>query len=1028
MSERILKALMQLFAVIARPDSNYDDREKVVKQFLLQQLNLDLVIEYLEVFKTYYHQYQKKKSKRPNKSIALSSVKVLKICSEINQDLTLRQKIIVLLRLLEFIKDDVGEVTEQELEFVDVVSDYFYIYEKEYAMLRDFVISPFDKIPSSPQICLINGDKKPSDDTLHIKASGLSGQIKVLHIQASGMFLLRHLNTQDIYISGQMMQPDKIYIINPGASIRNHKIRPIYYSDIVGKFNQDKTLYKLSLEAKDVVYKFKGGTVGLSKMSFTQETGKLVGIMGSSGSGKSTLLNVLNGNYTPTEGTVTINGIDIHKEKEKIEGLIGFVSQDDLLMEDLTVFQNLYYNAQLCFGNYSQSKISRITIEMLKSLGLYEIKDLKVGSVLNKKISGGQRKRLNIALELIREPSVLFLDEPTSGLSSRDSENIMDLLKGLALKGKLIYVVIHQPSSDIFKMLDNLMILDTGGCLIYSGDPVDSILYFKGHSHQANRNESECPVCGNVNPEQLFNIVEANILDEYGTPTPHRKRKPKDWENYYAEYLTHDNRRKAKVNNSREIPENLLKIPHRVKQFWVFVKRDVISKLSNRQYLFINLIEAPLLSFFLSYLIKFFDVGKGDYIFSDNENLPIYIFMAVIVAIFMGLTLSAEEIIKDRLVLKREEFLNLSWSSYLFSKISILLLISAIQAFLFVLVGNFILEIKGMFFHYWLLLFTSWAVSIMFGLNISNSFKTAVSVYILIPFLVIPNIILSGIIVKYEKLNPQITEPSTIPFYGELIPARWAYEALATHQFIANDYNKNFYGYRKIASQSIYKKDYWLIEIKNKINNINRNIDVPEKKDEVLNNLELLRNEIKKENQIFASKSKHKNFILENIEALNYENYKSDFKSQLEHYVEKLRAYYIAIAKKADKKIDKLKYDMQKTDEEKQNFIKLKKSYSNYTLSMLVENKNTIDAIIEYNNELFQKINPIYQEPETNFIVAHFYAPYKKIFNLVIPTYWMNIIVLWLFVLVLYVLLYISAFRFIINGLGSFMDKFLKDN
>src|SRR5690606_10976686 len=117
--------------------------------------------------------------------------------------------------------------------------------------------------------------------------------------------------------------------------------------------------------------------------------------------------------------------------------------------------------------------------KMLLTLGLADSRDLKVGNPLEKTISGGQRKRLNIALELIREPSVLFVDEPTSGLSSRDSENIMDLLKELALKGKLVFAVIHQPSSDIFKMFDKLIIMDTGGYPIYYGNPVDSIIYFK---------------------------------------------------------------------------------------------------------------------------------------------------------------------------------------------------------------------------------------------------------------------------------------------------------------------------------------------------------------------------------------------------------------------------------------------------------------------------------------------------------------------------------------------------------------------
>src|SRR5690606_30210444 len=130
-------------------------------------------------------------------------------------------------------------------------------------------------------------------------------------------------------------------------------------------------------------------------------SGKLIGIMGASGSGKSTLLNVLNGSYKPSAGAVKINGLDIHNpsNKDKIEGVIGYVSQDDLLIEELSVFQNIYYNAKLCFGNLNDKQILRLVLKVLNSLGLEEIKDLKVGSPLDKTISGGQRKRVNIALE-----------------------------------------------------------------------------------------------------------------------------------------------------------------------------------------------------------------------------------------------------------------------------------------------------------------------------------------------------------------------------------------------------------------------------------------------------------------------------------------------------------------------------------------------------------------------------------------------------------------------------------------------------
>src|SRR5690606_33085618 len=155
--------------------------------------------------------------------------------------------------------------------------------------------------------------------------------------------------------------------------------------------------------------------------------GSLAGIIGDSGAGKRTLLNLLTGILRPQSGSITINGVDIHNTPQRLEGLIGYAPQDDLLIEDLTPYQTLYHHATLCFDHISKPNIKRKVLSLLRALGLYEIRDMKVGNPLNKKISGGQRKRLNIALELIREPAVMFMDEPTSGLSSRDSENIMDL-------------------------------------------------------------------------------------------------------------------------------------------------------------------------------------------------------------------------------------------------------------------------------------------------------------------------------------------------------------------------------------------------------------------------------------------------------------------------------------------------------------------------------------------------------------------------------------------------------------------------
>ncbi len=1027
MSERILKALMHLFAIIARPESNAEERKQVVGDFLKQQLNSEQVEEYLKIFDHYYKIYQEKQSRKgkKNKSIAVSSVKVLKICNEINKDLTRKQKVIVLYNLLEFIKSDFDEVTEQELEFIKTVSDEFFIPEDEYKRLKGFVLYEFSQLPNSTRMLIVDNNKDFSHPKVkHMYVKGLEGQIRFFHLQLTDMYLFRYLGNSELTMNSQLLHQDRVYVFNFGASIKAPKIAPIYYSDVVQVFNQDKIKGKLVFEVKNIEYQFKNGKTGLHPMSFTEESGRLVGIMGASGAGKSTLLSVLNGTNAPTKGQVLINGIDIHHEKHQIEGLIGFVSQDDLLIEELTVFENLYFNAKLCFDNYSEFQIIRTVLKMLRTLGLYEIKDMKVGSPLNKKISGGQRKRLNIALELIREPAVLFLDEPTSGLSSRDSENIMDLLKDLSLKGKLIFVVIHQPSSDIFKMFDDLIILDQGGYIVYSGPPVEAIVYFKSAIHHANWREAECPICGNVNPEQIFNIIETKVLDEYGNPTLTRKISPKEW---YEKYLESEFSKKAlqrTIDDSQlSIPEIIFKIPNKIKQLFIFIRRDVLSKLANTQYLVINALETPILSFFLAYIIKYWDVDAvtgGVYDFSKNDNIPVYIFMAVIVAIFVGLTVSAEEIIKDRKILTREKFLNLSWGSFIASKTLILLFISAVQALMFTLIGNYILEIKGMYFHYWLMLFTSWSFAIILGLNISDSFKTAVTIYILIPFLVIPQMILSGIIVRYDKLNPTISSPSEIPFYGEIITARWAYEAIAVHQYKDNAYEKIFFPYDKIINNANYKKDYWIVNLLNKVNYLKRNLKKPEEKEGVINGLELLRNELSKELK------KNTRFSFPHLEKLYYDKVTPSALEATKKFLKKLKKYYISKAKIAATKKDILVSKLQNTPEKRNRFLQMKKEYTNDKLTDFVRNRTDLEGIVEYKNHLYRKIDPIYQDPEHKFIKAHFYAPRKRLGNLFIDTFWMNFLVIWLFNLLMLVALYFRALKHLLDKLEILTSKFFK--
>ncbi|NPA37103.1 MAG: ATP-binding cassette domain-containing protein [Chlorobi bacterium] len=1009
MSEDILKALMRLFALVAYGDIK--DRRSVVEDFLIQQLSLGAIEDYLFLFDKYVDEFEeknKKRQKRKKKQFSQSvsgNVKIVMIAGELNKELTHYQKLIILIKLIEFLNSGSG-IGENEKEFINTIAEVSNISKKESDLIFSFITAlKTGEEPRSGNVLIIDDIKENKyEPCKHIYRSYLKGKISILNIESANMFIFKFDTRLDLLINNQPLSGGLIHVLQPGASLSNPRINTIYYDDIIGQFTLDKITTPVIYEVDNITYYFKKHKEGLHNTSFRSESGKLVGIMGASGAGKSTLINVLSGLLPPASGSIKINGIDLNTEAEKLEGLIGYVSQDDLLIEDLTVFQNLYFNAKLCFGRLSEFKIIRRVLSILKSLGLYEIKDMKVGSPLNKKISGGQRKRLNIALELIREPAILFLDEPTSGLSSKDSDNIIDLLKELTIKGKLVFVVIHQPSSSIFKLFNQLLVLDEGGYLIYNGDPVESIRYFKECINLANKDEVECPSCGNVNAEQILNIVGSQVVDEYGNFTSTRKLKPVDW---HKRFLQWNKKKKTEEEPEppRELPKISFKIPGKLKQFIIFMRRDVVAKLTNNQYLLINLLETPVLALLLSYIIRYYNIDSNSnagYIFSKNPNLTIYIIMAVIIAFFVGLTVSAEEIINDRKIRKRESFLNLSRFSYLSSKVAIMVILSAIQAFTFVAIGNAIIGIKGMWIHYWLILFSTSVFANMLGLNISDSFRKTVNIYITIPFLVIPQLILSGIFISFDRFNPDISSPNEIPWYGELVTSRWAFEAIATYQFINNDYEKHFYVYDKVKSKASFKKEYWVPAMENKLEKAKKLFlkkDNPEQFDYTM---KLLKYEFGK-NQVSAVDI-NEYFDLNTFkEKFNINEYES-----AKQYIKKLKNYYRQLYNTADQLQDSEKRKLTKTPELRQKFIQLKNDYYNEDLERFLRNKNNFfsSKIVEYNGRFYQKTDPIFQDPEHPFIKAHLFAPVKNVFGKPVSTFAVNFAILWLFNLFMFISLY----------------------
>ena len=1019
MSEEILKALMQLFALIVKQDDGVAANEKeYVSNFLTQQLNDETVDEYMDLFAEFAGLKEEDFLKSKSRSTSVrDSVKIFGICKKINRTLTQHQKIIVLVRLFELVSSD-KKFTSQRMNIINTVAEVFKISKEEFEDIRAFVIEQTPEKLDRTSILIISDKDLTCQYCKQISTESFFSRIYILQIRSVDLYFLKHDSLDEIFLNGLPITNKRLYLVANGSSIRLSKGRPIYYSDIVSGFMVDETTIKISYVAENIAYKFPNGEMGIRNISFSEPQGKLVGIMGSSGTGKTTLLNLLSGFTKLASGNIKINGKDIHKDVEDLKGIIGYIPQDDLLIEELTIFKNLYFNAKLCFRDKSDNEIKEVVNKTLNSLGLLEKKDLKVGSPTSKIISGGQRKRLNIALELIREPAILFVDEPTSGLSSRDSENVMDLLRELTLKGKLIFIVIHQPSSDIFKMFDDIIVLDTGGYMVYRGNPIEAIIYFKTLDEQINRDIAECPNCGTVNPEHIFNILEARVVDEYGKYTGKRKVTPANWENAYKKNTPHHT-----VTKIHEKPISTLRIPNWLKQFRIYTIRDCLSKISNTQYVLLNLLEAPLLAFILSYIIRYIaDPNSDIYLFYENENIPIYIFMSLIVMLFLGLTVSAEEIFKDRKMIRRERFLNLSRTSYLLSKILILFTISATQAILFVIIGNSILSIKGMTFAYFLALFTTAAFANLLGLNISASFNSAITIYIIIPLLIIPMMVLSGAMFSFDKLNRNIGSVDKVPIIAEMMATRWTYEALMVRQFKDNEFEKIFYNFEKEISMADYKRVHALPKLNDVLNLVNKNFNNDELTKENSGNLLLLTNEIKKEMTLVNSVK------FQYSDSLTPESYSVDVATTTRAYLKKLNKYYDSVHFENNLKMEQIKERMQQVQPQKS--LNLMNSYYNDMLADMVKKAFENNPIIEYRQKLVQQFQPIYLDPFPESFLGfrtHFFAPKKWFAGRYFNTYNFNITLVWFMTLVLYFTLHFEALKRIIDSVGVInLRKILK--
>ena len=369
----------------------------------------------------------------------------------------------------------------------------------------------------------------------------------------------------------------------------------------------------------------------------------------------------------------------------------------------------------------------------------------------------------------------------------------------------------------------------------------------------------------------------------------------------------------------------------------------------------------------------------------NNKNLVSYFFMAVIVATFIGMSGSAEEIIKDRALLKRERFLQLSYGSYIWSKIVFVASVSLVQTLLFIVIGNNIMGLHGQFSTWWFILFMTALLSNLTGLLLSQILSSVVAIYISIPILLIPQILLCGLVVSFSDLTPKSTT-GNVPLIGDLIPSRWSYEALAVTSFADNDYEKPFFQLDKEKYETQFYNMVFLYELQSQ--------------------LETMNDEKKRGKEVNPD---HLNVIQTNLPVLTeyagLEEYQGDYS------YDSLREYMKNAEKILSKKSNRATLDKEAVVDQfvrengKEALLELKKNHHNLKLEDFVVGADQGRMLDIVDGHIVPRVGPIFLTPHNQMGRAPFYSSEKIVAGIHVKTLWFNMGIIFLMCIVATILL-----------------------
>lgn len=592
--------------------------------------------------------------------------------------------------------------------------------------------------------------------------------------------------------------------LSDGALIRLSGSQAVRCRFSEGFLDEERTQIE-SLVAEDIIHDFGPDSRALDNIAFEVRRGEMLCIIGPSGSGKSTLLSSLSGQLAPTRGRILMNGNSLYDHRESLVQFIAHMPQEEALNPQLTVREQLRHAITIRRPALSPAELERRVDSVLAELGLQPIARRRVGSAGEKTLSGGERSRLNLGLDLGSRAEVFLFDEPISGLSSKDSEHVAETLRSLA-RDKIVIASLHRPGAPVLRLFDKVLLLDNGGRVAFFGTPQAMVSYFREACDELSISHPAVIARTPLGADFVFDVLETPLSAIGGGLNPGAARRfpPSFWQERFESVtlvrsLSHGS---APLGRPQEAPPvEPVPVPPKPARrlralfalFTTHFQRSLLSKVRNRGTLYSTFLEAPLLAALIGITLR--SSPQGAYQFATALHIPAYLFLSATVAMFLGLTNSATEILRDRPLIRRERNCQPGAGLYLTAKLCALGIVAAAQCFTYLLVGNPLLEIRGMLLDHWLwMTLTAWTGTAL-ALVVSSLVKTERAALTSVPLLLVPQMLLAGALVPYREMNRGLfaesgfnRERGGTPVPALFMPLRHSYEAMVVCQATENPF------------------------------------------------------------------------------------------------------------------------------------------------------------------------------------------------------------------------------------------------